>query len=380
MKLISLYLPQFHPIPENDNWWGKGFTEWTNVTRAKPLFRGHYQPHLPADLGFYDLRLSESRIAQADLAREYGIYGFCYYHYWFNGKRLLNRPIDEVLALGEPDFPFMLCWANENWTRRWDGQESQILMKQDYSDQDDILHIRFLAKVFEDKRYIRVNGKPFFVIYKPNLFPDIRRTIDLWRSEAIKLGIGELYLGYMHSPYTSKDVFKFEDGFDAAVEFSPHGNRPTAYDLKLNQKVSLDNFFPKLKRRIIGDYKSYILGQTVSSGQRRQYVDWIKTYFQQTKVPFKLFPSVFPNWDNTARKKSKANIVLGSTPNLYKDWLTRVVKEFEPYSPDEDFVFINAWNEWAEGNHLEPCQKWGRQYLEATRDSLIANNIPLPGK
>ena len=181
VRPIAIYLPQFHPIPENDQWWGKGFTEWTNVARATPLLPGHYQPHLPSDLGFYDLRLADTREAQAELARQHGIYGFCYYHYWFNGHRLLNRPVDEVLASGKPDFPFMFCWANENWSRRWNEEDQAILIKHDYSFEDDERHINFLIPFFKDKRYIKVGNKPVFSIYRSDLFPDIARTIDIWR-------------------------------------------------------------------------------------------------------------------------------------------------------------------------------------------------------
>ena len=219
VRAIAFYLPQYHPIPENDRWWGKGFTEWTNVVKARPLFRGHYQPHLPADLGFYDLRLPEVRQAQVDLAREYGLSGFCYYHYWFNGKRLLHWPFDEVLASAEPDFPFCLCWANENWTRIWDGGDSEVLMKQTYSDKDDLAHIRWLARAFADPRYIRVENKPLFIIYRAHKLPDIRKTTAVWREECRRRGIGEIFLCRID---TASDTLRpSELGLDAAVEFQP---------------------------------------------------------------------------------------------------------------------------------------------------------------
>lgn len=218
-KLIAFYLPQYHPIPENSAWWGTGFTEWKNVSKALPLFKGHYQPHLPADLGFYDLRLPEARIAQADLAREYGIHGFCYYHYWFNGRRILERPFNEVLASGSPDFPFCLCWANENWTRTWDGGSADILLQQDYSDEDDRNHIRSLLPALADSRYIRVDGKPLILIYRTELLPNPERTSDIWRSESYTAGIGELYLARVES-FTS-GIEPASIGFDAAVEFAP---------------------------------------------------------------------------------------------------------------------------------------------------------------
>ena len=194
MRALAVYLPQFHPIPENDEWWGTGFTEWRNVVRARPLFPGHQQPHLPADLGFYDLRVPETREAQAELAREHGIHGFVYYHYWFNGRRLLERPFDEVLASGAPDFPFALTWANENWSRTWDGAAHQVLMAQEYSEADDRAHIRSLLPAFADPRYIRVDGRPLFLVYHATRLPDSRRTTDIWREEASRAGLGDLYL------------------------------------------------------------------------------------------------------------------------------------------------------------------------------------------
>src|SRR5581483_10679407 len=220
VRAIAFYLPQYHPIPENDAWWGPGFTEWTNVARARPLFRGHYQPHLPADLGFYDLRLPEARAAQAALAREYGIHGFCYYHYWFQGRRLLDRPFQEVLSSGTPDFPFCLCWANEEWTRAWDGRSGQVLIEQHYSEEDDRRHLRWLAQAFADRRYIRVCGKPLFAVYRASKLPDAPRTIATWREEAQRLGIGELFVCRVES-FSSERGDPRALGFDAAIEFQP---------------------------------------------------------------------------------------------------------------------------------------------------------------
>ena len=218
-RIIAIYLPQFHPIPENDNIWGKGFTEWNNVAKGKKRFIGHYQPRYPADLGYYDLRLPEIREQQATLAKKNNIDGFCYYHYWFNGKRLLNKPLDAVLTSGKPDFPFMLCWANENWTKAWDGKNNDIIVHQDYSLEDDLNHIRFLLNIFEDPRYIRIDNKPVFAIYKSHLFPDIEQTLRVWREEAMKKGI-ELYIcRFEHFDYQGAKYL--ESGFDAAIQFTP---------------------------------------------------------------------------------------------------------------------------------------------------------------
>ena len=219
VKLIAFYLPQFHPIPENDRWWGKDFTEWTNVRKAPKVFPGHYQPHEPSDLGYYDLRNAEAREAQAKLAKEYGIYGFCYYHYWFNGKCLLNYPIDENLRSGKPDLPFCICWANEDWTRVWDGKTGEILIKQDYSEEDDYEHIKNLIKYFKDERYIKINGKVLFLVYRASRIPNPLRTTSIWREEAKKAGI-ELYLCRVESS-SEKREDPAAIGFDAAVEFQP---------------------------------------------------------------------------------------------------------------------------------------------------------------
>ncbi|NCD00164.1 MAG: hypothetical protein EOL95_10755 [Bacteroidia bacterium] len=220
LRPIALYLPQFHPIPENDEWWEKGFTEWNNVVKAKPQFRNHYQPQLPADLGFYDLRLKEARLAQEKMAKSHGIHGFCYYHYWFNGKRLLEEPLNRKLKNKEEDLPFMLCWANENWTRAWDGGDTKILLKQNYSYEDDIHHICSLLPYFKDERYIKVNGKPVFIIYKDSSFPDITKTINTFREESAKHGL-ELYLCRFDRAIGTLPDSATDLGFDAAFEFQP---------------------------------------------------------------------------------------------------------------------------------------------------------------
>jgi len=222
IRSIAMFLPQFHPIPENDRWWGSGFTEWTNVRAGAPRFPGHYQPHVPSTLGYYDLRDPSARAAQAALARQYGIHGFCYYHYWFNGKRLLETPLNEVLRTGEPDFPFCVCWANENWTRRWDGLDQEVLIAQTYSDEDSVAFIRALVPTFRDERYIRVNGRPLFLVYRTGLLPDPRRTTEIWREELHQAGVGDPYLVRVETGLHGPEPRPEELGFDAAMEFAPH--------------------------------------------------------------------------------------------------------------------------------------------------------------
>ncbi len=359
LRALAIHLPQFHPIPENDEWWGKGFTEWRNVTKAKSKFEGHYQPHLPADLGFYDLRLAESRNAQAALAKEYGISGFCYYHYWFNGRQVLETPVREILASREPDFPFCLCWANENWTRNWDGEFKNVLLEQKYSHEDDLQHIQFLFDYFKDERYIKVDGKPVFIVYRTELFPDIKRTAELWREEALKCGFKGLYLISCENFKTNTPPE--EMGFDASFNFFPNHYGMPLYVIPGKIETLLHK---------IGIKKSPYLSDLIWN-----YIDVVNKQINNPQtVLYKRFPGLTPMWDNSARRREKAVILHNSSPNEYKRWLSHIVKTFKPFSKEENFVFINAWNEWAEGNHLEPCQKWGKQYLEATKNILNHSN------
>jgi 2-polyprenyl-3-methyl-5-hydroxy-6-metoxy-1,4-benzoquinol methylase len=341
-KALAFYLPQYHPIPENDEWWGKGFTEWTNVNKAKPLFPGHYQPHVPSELGYYDLRIPEVRQAQADLAGDHGISGFVYYHYWFNGKRLLERPFEEVLASGSPDFPFALCWANEEWTRNWDAQTGTVLMPQDFNDEDDLSHIRYLATAFNDPRYIKIDGRPMLLVYRPQKLTDPKRTFAIWRDEAKKLGIPDLYLCYVESwgpPPGGPKAF----GMDASVGFMP---------------VTGEQVF-----------------SPVDGTRGHRIIDYPSSVEKQLRRPqptgYKRFPSVMAGWDNTARRPYGATIFKGATPDVYERWLRRTVRTVADVPAEENFLFIVAWNEWAEGNHLEPDQLYGRAWLEATKAVLV---------
>jgi lipopolysaccharide biosynthesis protein len=344
VRLIAFYLPQYHPIPQNDLWWGKGFTEWTNVTKAVPQFEGHYQPHLPSDLGFYDLRMPEAREAQADLAREYGIHGFCYYYYWFNGQRLLDRPLNEVLALKRPDFPFCVCWANEPWTRNWDGKRAEVLMAQEHTVETDERFIVDLLPVLDDQRYIRIGGRPLVMVYRTELLPDVARTAVVWRETARKHGI-DLYLCRVESFAKPNPA---DINFDAACEFPPNisGVLPVEH--------------PK-RGSFEGTYYDYQALAELMMFRR--------------PPAYKRFYGATPSWDNTARTGTRASVFLNSSPDVFRHWLTATIhKSAESFSGDEQLVFINAWNEWAEGCHLEPGQRHGHAYLEACRTALRANS------
>ena len=341
IKPIAIYLPQFHSIHENDKAWGVGFTEWTNVRKAQPFFEGHYQPHEPhEDVGYYDLSDPKVMVKQATMAKEFGIYGFAFYHYWFNGKRLLETPLDNMLNTGTPDFPFLYIWANENWSKRWDGSDDEIIQEQHYSYKDDLEHIRFLClNVFSDKRYITVDNKPVFIVYRTELIPEIKETARIWREEAIKYGFKDLYLVRVEN--FKEDINPLEIGFDASMEFAP--------DVK----------------------KSPFVLNTINDNKIIDYPASIKKRSSKADKDFPWFRCVYNGWDNSARKANNAGVFINNTPELFQQFFYRTVQYAKRVLPgNQQFVFINAWNEWAEGCHIEPDKKNGYAYLNAVRDVL----------
>ena len=349
IRLLAFYLPQYHPISENDKWWGKGFTEWTNVAKAKKMFPGHYQPRIPADLGFYDLRVPETRIAQAEMAREFGITGFCYWHYWFNGKRLLHRPFDEVLDSGEPDFPFCLAWANTSWSGIWHGCPEKILIKQTYSGTEDYkIHFYSLLKAFKDDRYLTVNGKKFFIVYMPDEIPDPIKFTDYWRELAHKSGLKGLYFIGVNNGYWEPKKY----GFDAYTSNPP---------IVLTINIKLSNFDAKLRKYL----KKYLSFPSIY-----RYESVINRAFNNHESYPHFYPCVFPNWDNTPRCGTNGIVLRLSSPELYQRHLKEAIDITLNNPSEERIVFIKSWNEWAEGNYLEPDHRFGKAYLEAQKALL----------
>ncbi len=355
LKAIAFYLPQFHPIHENDVWWGKGFTEWTNVSKAQPQFAGHYQPHLPAELGFYDLRILDVQKRQIDLARQYGIQGFCYYYYWFNGRKLLERPLEQMLGHPELDFPFCICWANESWSRRWDGLENEVLIHQQHSAEDDLAFIQEASSLFADSRYIRVGNRPLLVVYRPSLLPDPAATARRWRQYCRGRGIGEIALAYTQS-FDRVDPAAI--GFDYAIEFPPN---------------NID------AKRITSDIQPL---NPNYAGTVYDYPTLVENCRNMPQPNYPLFRGVCPGWDNEARKPGRGITYAGATPALYGQWLKNACEYTSQNHPaDKQFIFINAWNEWAEGAHLEPDQRYGYAWLQATAQALQQfPSGPLPRK
>jgi len=367
VKPIAYYLPQFHPIPENDSWWGKGFTEWTNVAKAKPFFEGHYQPRLPADLGFYDLRVPEVREAQAEMARKYGVYGFCYYHYWFgNGKRLLERPFNEVLASGKPDFPFMLCWANQTWKGVWFGaQNDGVLIEQLYpGKQDYINHFQALLPAFVDPRYITIDGMPVFQIYKPDDVPDLSLLTDTLRECALRAGLKGLYL---MAGFTPRHWNPLQHDFDGMVgsEF----NSRVYY--KAIQKQN--NFWSNVINRGFAKESSLFSKFRRAKPIMVEYEKAIPYLISEANHPYDYFPCAVNDWDNTPRAGINGTMLTNSNPDLWRIHFRQAMQKVRNYSTDRQIVFIKSWNEWAEGNCLEPDVKWGTAYLEVVQSELSKN-------
>ena len=373
-RIIGLYLPQYHPIPENDEWWGKGFTEWTNVVKAKPQFRGHYQPRIPADLGFYDLRLPEVREQQAQLAREAGLEGFCYYHYWFgNGKQLLERPFNEVLASGKPDFPFCLCWANHDWTNKtWEKGSSlrrdTMIMKMEYSREDYIRHFNHVLPAFRDPRYITVDDKPLFAVWAPRDIPDARQFIDSWQQLARENGLpGIHFVGYTqnassHATKSGKRLWdaaqateRYQEvldmGFDAVIS-SGLGRAQTIVKGKW-RKALFVTFYRKLPFSL-----------------RTDYAKAMKHYYVAEDAWENVYPTLMPQWDRTPREARNSDPLTNSTPEKFQKTVEEALHLIEDKQPEHQILFLKAWNEWGEGNYVEPDQKFGHGYIQAIRQAI----------
>lgn len=341
-RVIAFYLPQFHPIPENDKWWGKGFTEWTNVGKAKPLYQGHYQPRVPADLGYYDLRVQETRIAQAEMAREYGVEAFCYWHYWFgNGKQLLERPLKEVVKSGEPDFPFCVGWANQTWSGIWHGAPDKILIEQEYPGMDDYKeHFYSLLDTFKDKRYMRVDDKLVFLIYAPNNLPDAVEFTSYWQ----ELAQQEELAGFHFIAHGVRESTKY--GCDSCVDNAPF--------------INLKNIF--------NDVNFYDVDVRPKVYHYQELVQFLTNY--EINVEEFEYPLIMPNWDNTPRSKSNGIVLHGSTPQLFAEIVDNAIQKVEKNYKNK-VIFLKAWNEWAEGNYMEPDIEFGLEYLNALKSKLL---------
>jgi len=355
VRLLAHYLPQYHPIRENDEWWGPGFTEWVTTAEARPLFKGHYQPRIPGELGFYDLRLAETREAQARLAADHGIQGFCYWHYWLgNGRRMLELPFDQVLTTGKPDFPFCLGWANHDWKGVFFGAQKKMLAKQEYPGADDYRqHFDYVLKAFRDKRYVRVNEKPLFMIYRPSALPDAKEFISLWRTLAKEAGLPGIY--FVGEETADESGTREKYGLDA-ISYTRHRH--------IEQMQMRKSLVKRAVRKVFGvniRLKAY------------DYREASKHFLKDGPLASGEIPSIVPGWDTTARLGRDATILTGATPELFRQHVRQVVTKCrEAKRPvQEDIVFLKSWNEWAEGNYVEPDRKYGRGFLEVLRDELI---------
>jgi hypothetical protein len=356
VRVLAFYLPQFHPIPENDRWWGKGFTEWTNVGKAKPLFKGHYQPRVPKDLGYYDLRLPELRAAQAQMARDHGIEGFCYWHYWFgNGKQLIDRPFNEVVRSGEPDFPFCLAWANDTWKGFDHGlMNRNVLIEQLYPGVDDYTaHFYRVLPAFKDKRYVMIDGKPLFMIYRPLASEEVKVFINVWRELALKNGLEGIYfIGHLSQlNYTVEDILR--TGVDA-VNTTRIGN----YTYK----------YISFWRRILNKSKKVLFKVPYTYPYKL-----MSKYFIEEEVDTlpNVYPSIIPGWDHSPRSGVEGLIMTDATPELFESHVKHVVNLVNDKPQGHNLIFLKSWNEWAEGNYVEPDLKWGDEFLKVLMRQIL---------
>jgi hypothetical protein len=386
-RLIAHYLPQFHPIPENDEWWEPGFTEWTNVAKARPLFPGHYQPRLPADLGYYDLRVPEVREQQAEMARGAGIEAFCYWHYWFSGRRILERPFNEVLARGRPDFPFCLAWANESWQGVWYGCERRTLIEQTYSGESDYdAHFNALLPALLDKRYACVDGRPIFVVYRPPLLPNAAAFIERWNLLARRNGIEGIHF-IAHTLFSDAAFDWQASGFNGAI---------LGHSLKIIRKRAWDVVLGYLQRREINGAEGISIARNGRDaigavlrlfplrvlqrifrwpGSLFDYSDACLFTTPQGPCSEGCYPTAVPNWDNSPRAGRKAVIFHGSDPEKYRTHLRQVIASVSHRPLEQRLIFLKSWNEWAEGNYLEPDRRFGHQYLDVTREELYRGAV-----
>lgn len=378
MKIIAFYLPQFHNIPENDEWWGNGFTEWTNVKKAKPLYEGHMQPRVPLGGNYYNLLDDNVKIWQADLAKKYGVYGFCYYHYWFNGKMLLEKPMEQMLANKEVDIPFCICWANEPWTKAWVGDEKKLLIAQEYGQEEEWKqHFMYLLPFFKDERYITKDGKPLFVFYRPDIVPCMKEMIETWDKLAKENGLSGITFAFQSGDY---DWNKSKEAklFDYDIEFQP----PYASHWLYSNDGKIISALKKCRRLLAGwagkkfgidlyrygtaQYKK-MTGQTVAN-----YDSMWQKIIEAKPMRSNSIPGAFVKWDNTPRHGERGQINVG-TPEKFEYYLSKQIKHArEDYH--EDMIFMYAWNEWAEGGYLEPDEDDKYGYLEAIKRALEENN------
>lgn len=375
VRVIALYLPQFHPIPENDEWWGKGFTEWTNVKKAKPLCKGHVQPRVPADLGYYDLRDPETRERQAELAREAGIEGFCYYHYWFgNGKQLLERPFNEVLASGKPDFPFCLCWANHDWTNKsWKKGNTQktgsMIMQMQYSEEDHINHFYNILPAFRDKRYITVDGKPLFAVWAPRNIPNGKRFVELWQNLAKQNGLpGIHFVGY-----TANANKKLPNGKISLYET----NKASAFyqsvlDIGYDAVISsgLTRAQSIIQGRLGLAWNILTYKTRIPSSSHLDYSKVMRHYYVDEDAWENVYPTLLPQWDRTPRAGSKTEFLINSSPGKFQSTIEEALSYLKDKTSEHRILFLKAWNEWGEGNYVEPDQQFGHGWLDAIRNAI----------